>query len=320
MGDIKFIEGASPLNKRIWVDIDNSTNIEEVLKNVEQNISLKTTYQLQFNLNVLGNQKELHTVIEEIITRIQKITVSYSSRFPEIAVFVASNLINEELINLINAHDKYRPGITLNVMIPDSVIESLVPINLTQKRKIAGEIIEHCKLCDKVALNYNIFLYVKENTDFLSDLIDLGKIVYTYDTSLDVPRPYLNINPKAKIDNLPHFDKEVSEFLDMDDSQSFLQGPCGFLNFYFRQKVNKSLDGNIIPLFSCGISQSEQCYTNNTSKLCMHCDSEVILDEYKDVCKKCEHVCLCTGCHSILEGDSQHCNFKNILDMHKKNS
>lgn len=299
---LKILENGHSLTKRIWIRLNNMIDKNCIDQTVYNQIKETKKYAIfEFHFILEDSDKKTIEMLKYLMDLSNGIRVGYERKVPQISVYLDYQLISKQVISEINKYDIFKPGIMINAVIRDK--KGIKFITLEEKRRIAFKIKDIVMECINIGISIDIILFVQRKVESFPEFIELSKIIYTIDTSVNIPLPLIEISHVLDLDkqNTLLLKKYVK-----DNHMSIVSPVCGVINCVTHYIENMNIPTKIVPLLGCGAGRDEiYIESDGSCKSCIYGKSNKNVKEIVSICKECEYFSNCTGCLASFTNDNE---------------
>nr|WP_315023243.1 hypothetical protein [uncultured Aminipila sp.] len=307
----EFLYDNISLTSRLIFNVDENMGAEKILNEIEEFISSNHAYQLlQAHFIIKKHVKGVESILYGVLDEIFKFKMGYEKKYPEVLIYYPYSDLNEDIINAINQRDKYRPGINLYIVFDEEDLPNDNSIGAI--RDICKHNFNLYKYASNLGINTNFYLKLEKNVENLAQLLVVRRFIYTWDTSIDIQKPIIQISPEL-ISDEDNIVQLVDTMMELKDDQGILDIPCGLMTIFSRYHENMKIPGIYIPLGACGAGSCERCYhSTNQGTVCYYSSLNTVEDSVFEECKNCPYVKDCTGCVHMLNLGDGNCQLKKM--------
>lgn len=316
MNGLQFIEGGVPMTNRIWFEVDDSLNKSMVMEILNEHIqSSPQCFSLETNFFISKASDQINNNLIDILQDIYQIKVGYEKSFPVVSIYYPFAELDQNTLQRINDRDLYRPGIHLYLLVTE---HDLFPDNsLSSMRDLAGKIFTKVLDSQDLALDTTVYLLLTDDPDQLDHLLELRRLIYTWDTSVNINKPLVQVSPLVKFNS--NMTEKLGRYIHKEgDLLAITNTLCGLTSLMVRYRENNSVPTKYIPLGGCGAGVSEKKYRGDgmPPSVCFYACSTFRNDVFKE-CQNCNHVANCTGCF-LMCTELPQCSLKDVFDTYAK--
>lgn len=313
---VKFIEGGFPLANRIWFEVDENLTKSKVKNFIEEHLcSIPESLTLETHLYVDKPSEKTNDNLIEILKDIYQFKIGYEKSFPIVSIYYPYHNLDDDILSRINECDKHRPGIRLYILVRDNDLP--IDKSLSSLRELAGTLFDKQQKSQDIGLDVTLYFLIERDSQKLDQFFDLRRLTYTWDTSINIKRPLLQVSPhisieRNEVEKLGKYIQKESESVNTFDTL------CGLTNLLVRYKENKTVPTQYIPLGGCGAGVSERKLSGKGLSTSCFFSSKSLLEKVNfDQCKECDHVSNCTGC-LLMCTEFGECKLKNVFDIYSQ--
>lgn len=307
----EFLYDNISLTSRLIFNVDECMDASMILNEIEKFISSNHAYQLlQVHFNIKKHAKGVETILYEVLDEIYKFKMGYEKKYSEVSIYYPYSDLNEDIIDAINQRDKHRPGINLYIVFDEDDLPRDNSIDAI--REICKQNFHLYECASNLGLNTNFYLKLEKNVDNLTQLLEVRRFIYTWDTSIEIEKPIIQISPNLMSED-ENVERLVDTMMELKGEQGILDAPCGLMTIFSRYHENMQIPGVYIPLGACGAGSCGRCYhSTKQSTVCSYSNLNIVDDSVFEECKNCPYVKDCTGCVHMLNIGNGNCQLKKM--------
>ncbi|SFR97059.1 hypothetical protein [Anaeromicropila populeti] len=297
---IRFTENSFPMTNRIWVDMSMNTTKEKVLEFIENHIEeMPEAINLEIHLYVSDPSETTDRNMEEILKEVYQYKTGYEKSFPIVSIYYPETSLKNEMIDTINELDIYRPGTRLYIIVTDEELPQIK--TLADERAMAENLFKKIVYSQQLGLDTTLLFNVEKNPDTIETCLDIRRYVYTWDTSIDIKRPLIQVNPCLTLNK--NHTKLLLNYIEQENGLTGIFNVlCGYTTLLARYIQNQKVPATIVPLLSCGTGISEKTLCKDGKIVdCFYAKNTLDKKDILEKCKTCEQVEGCTGCMCVID-------------------
>lgn len=309
-GECKFLFDNLSLTNRMNFVINKDSCAECILKQIDnytKDAFKAESLQVHFLMSKEG--ESLSKVLIDVLKNIYDFKMGYEKKYPIVSIYYFCKNIDENIIAEINKYDKYRPGINLYLALDE---DDILADSVNDSRLVCKNSYSLFNTAKELGINTNFLLYLNKDVNRFEDMIEMRRLLYTWDTSIEMNKPIIQIAPKL-IPNMG--DELLQRVIDIEEDNNIYDIPCGLMTIIRGFKESRGMPSEYIPLNACGAGKSKVCYQADKDTICYQSNLNNVSNQLFDLCKGCEYVGNCNGCAHMINVSNGSCALKRVYSL-----